>query len=104
MVVNIRFDNYTPCIVNYTKDRQSEMPDENHNTENEKSIPFANCRNSWRTFAEFEWNVDAATLELLMGHRLPGVSGSHYLRPTIDQLYETFSSQYAEYFLGLRQS
>lgn len=74
------------------------------NTENEKSIPFANCRNSWRTFAEFEWNVDATTLELLMGHRLPGVSGSHYLRPTIDQLYETFSSQYAEYFLGLRQS
>ena len=74
------------------------------NTENEKSIPFANCRNSWRTFAEFEWNVDAATLELLMGHKLPGVSGSHYLRPTIDQLYETFSSQYAEYFFGLRQS
>ena len=30
MVVNIRFDNYTPCIVSYTKDRQSEMPDENH--------------------------------------------------------------------------
>ena len=38
------------------------------NTENEMSIPFANCRNSWRTFAEFEWNVDATTLELLMGH------------------------------------
>lgn len=30
MVVNTRFDNYTPCIVSYTKDRQSEMPDENH--------------------------------------------------------------------------
>ena len=74
----------------------------NWNAENKKRIPFANCRNSWRTFAEFEWGVDAATLEILMGHKIPGVSGSHYLRPTVDQLYETFSSQYAEYFSGLR--
>ena len=73
----------------------------NWNAENKKRIPFANCRNSWRTFAEFEWGMDATTLEILMGHKIPGVSGSHYLRPTIDQLYETFSPQYAEYFSGL---
>ena len=44
-------------------------------------IPFANLRNSWRTFAQFEWGVGYDTLELLMGHKLPGVTGQHYLVP-----------------------
>ena len=59
-------------------------------------IPFANLRNSWRTFAQFEWGVGYDTLELLMGHKLPGVTGQHYLCPSIEQLAEDFAVAYAE--------
>lgn len=59
-------------------------------------IPFANLRNSWRTFAQFEWGVGYDTLELLMGHKLPGVTGQHYLRPSTEQLAEDFAAAYAE--------
>lgn len=52
----------------------------------ERRIPFANLRPSWRTFAEFDWGVPHDTLELLMGHKLPGVSGHHYIRPDVDAL------------------
>lgn len=59
-------------------------------------IPFANLRNSWRTFAQFEWGIGYDTLELLMGHKLPGVTGQHYLRPSTEQLAEDFAAAYAE--------
>lgn len=61
-------------------------------------IPFANLRNSWRTFAQYEWGVDYDTLEQLMGHKLPGVTGAHYLRPTPEQLAERFAAAYAEFY------
>lgn len=54
----------------------------------EDAVPFANLRNSWRTFAQYEWGVDFDTLEFLMGHVIPGVTGKHYLRPTVDNLVE----------------
>lgn len=50
------------------------------------AIPFANLRTSWRTFAQYEWGVDFDTLEILMGHLVPGVTGKHYLKPKIDDL------------------
>lgn len=50
------------------------------------AIPFANLRNSWRTIAQYAWNIDFDTLEFLMGHIPPGVTGKHYLRPTVDNL------------------
>ncbi|MBY4796768.1 hypothetical protein K6V98_00070 [Collinsella sp. AGMB00827] len=49
-------------------------------------IPWSNLRTSWRTFAQMEWGIDYDTLELLMGHQLPGVTGAHYLRPSTVQL------------------
>lgn len=51
-------------------------------------IPFSNLRTSWRTFAQYEWGIDYDTCEVLMGHRLQGVTGSHYLKPTRQQLLE----------------
>lgn len=54
-------------------------------------IPFANLRNSWRTIAQFEWGADSDTLEMLMGHRIPGTTGRHYLRPSVEQLAERLS-------------
>ncbi len=62
----------------------------------EGRIPFSNLRNSWRTFAEFEWGIDSVTLELAMGHALPGVTGRHYLRPSADMLADRFAAAYAK--------
>ena len=54
-------------------------------------IPFRNLRNSWRTYAQYTWGVDYDTLELLMGHKLQGTTGAHYLRPTIEDLAKSFA-------------
>ena len=58
-------------------------------------IPFKNLRTSWRTFAQYEWGIDYDTCELLMGHKIPGVTGSHYLKPSREQLVEKFASELA---------
>jgi len=58
-------------------------------------VPVRNLRNSWRTFAQYEWGVDWDTLELLMGHKLEGVTGKHYLRPTTEQLMQKMAAALA---------
>lgn len=68
-----------------------------------KPIPFSNLRTSWRTFAQYEWHVDYDTLELLMGHSIPGVTGKHYLKPTTENLVESLARAVAE-SRGVRQS
>lgn len=52
------------------------------------AIPFASLRNSWRTIAQYDWMIDFDTLEFLMGHIPPGVTGKHYLKPTVDNLVD----------------
>ena len=49
-------------------------------------IPWQNLRNSWRTIAETELRMPWDLMELLMGHKLPGMSGAHYIRPSKEQL------------------
>ena len=49
-------------------------------------IPWQNLRNSWRTMAETELRMPWDLMELLMGHKLPGMSGAHYIRPSKEQL------------------
>ena len=61
-----------------------------------KLAPFSNLRNSWRTFAQANWRIDYDLLETLMGHRLEGVTGRHYLRFTREQIVEQFAREYAE--------
>lgn len=39
-------------------------------------IPFKNLRTSWRTFAQYEWGIDYDTCEVLMGHKLTGVTAA----------------------------
>lgn len=60
----------------------------------ERAIPPSNLRASWRTFGEFNWNIPYDTLEILMGHALKGVSGKHYIRPSIDVLMHSFAEPY----------
>lgn len=57
-------------------------------------IPMQNLRTSWRTLAEMEWRMPPSLLEIVMGHRLPGVTGKHYMRPTDEQLIELFVDEY----------
>ena len=59
-------------------------------------IPFSSLRNSWRTFAQFEWRISSETLEVLMGHKLPGTSGRHYIRPSLELLAESFARDYVK--------
>ena len=65
-------------------------------TVKEGRIPFSNLRNSWRTFAQYEWGVDYDTLEVLMGHALPGVTGAHYLAPDEGQLLKKMAVPLSE--------
>ena len=55
-------------------------------------IPFNKLRNSWRTFAQYEWGISYDTCELLMGHRLNGVTGRHYLKPSTGQMLDEVAS------------
>ena len=64
-------------------------------------VPFQNLRNSWRTFAQLEWGVGSDTLELLMGHKLPGTTGAHYMRPKGDTLAHRFAEDFATRFSKL---
>lgn len=69
----------------------------------ENRIPFSNLRTSWRTFAQYEWGLDFDTLEVLMGHRLPGVTGAHYLRPTREQLLDKMARSLSEHLAKVSQ-
>ncbi len=62
----------------------------------EDAIPFSNLRPSWRTIAEYEWHLEYDTMELLMGHKIPGVTGQHYLRPTLDNLVDSVTRSLSE--------
>lgn len=53
-------------------------------------IPWANLRNSWRTICEMELRMPWDLCELIMGHALPGMSGAHYIRPSVEQTARTF--------------
>ena len=64
-------------------------------------VPFQNLRNSWRTFAQLEWGIGSDTLELLMGHKLPGTTGAHYMRPKGDTLARRFAEEFAARFSEL---
>lgn len=60
----------------------------------DKWVTLQNMRPSWRTFAAGRWKVDPQTLEVMMGHQLPGVSGKHYIRPDERLIVDTFEDDY----------
>ena len=60
-----------------------------------KLIPMRNLRTSWRTSAELEWGIDPRILEILMGHKLGGTTGRHYMRPNGQMETEAFMREYA---------
>lgn len=58
-------------------------------------VPFANLRPSWRTFAEMRWKIPFNTLEIIMGHKIEGITGQHYFRPSVDDIARSFAEAYA---------
>jgi len=48
--------------------------------------PFRNLRNSWQTMMRWEVGMDPHHIEPLMGHKVPGVTGEFYDRPTSGML------------------
>ena len=57
---------------------------------NIRYVPWSNLRNSWRTICETELHLPWDLTELLMGHKLPGVSGAHYIRPSKEQIVGSY--------------
>ena len=60
----------------------------------EKNVTMQNLRPSWRTMAEMSWKVNDRLLELMMGHKLPGVTGRHYMRQDDKSLVDAFADEY----------
>lgn len=60
----------------------------------EKNVTMQNLRPSWRTMAEVSWKVNDRLLELMMGHKLPGVTGRHYIRQDDKTLADAFIGEY----------
>lgn len=56
--------------------------------------PFRNLRNSWQTWMRWELRVPPHLIEPMMGHKLPGVTGAHYDRPTADSFVEVVVDAY----------
>ena len=58
--------------------------------------PFRNLRNSWQTWMRWDAGLPPYYIEPLMGHRLAGVTGQHYDRPTAEVLAGAVARAYAE--------
>lgn len=67
-----------------------------------KDVSMQKLRSSWRTIAEVEWGIPDRLCELLMGHKLPGVTGSHYMRPDSASLVENFAASFCSESKPLR--
>ena len=59
--------------------------------------PYRNLRNSWQTWMRWELKVEPHFIEAMMGHKLPGVTGQHYDRPTSDMFCDVMANAYSEH-------
>lgn len=57
--------------------------------------PFANLRSSWQTNMRWTLRVPPMFVEPMMGHRIAGVTGLHYDRPSVEMFAEVVSEAYA---------
>lgn len=56
--------------------------------------PFRNLRNSWQTWMRWELRVPVWAIEPMMGHKVAGVTGSHYDRPDVRLFAEVVAEAY----------
>lgn len=55
-----------------------------------------NLRKSWQTIARWKLRMPPQFTEPMMGHRLPGVTGAHYDRPSAEMFAEVLADHYKE--------
>jgi len=55
---------------------------------------YRNLRNGWQTWMRWDMKVEPRFIESMMGHKLPGVTGAHYDRPTPEMFCEVMVSAY----------
>lgn len=56
--------------------------------------PFRNLRSGWQTWMRWELRVPPYLIEPMMGHKLPGVTGAHYDRPSADAFADVVAEAY----------
>lgn len=56
--------------------------------------PFRNLRNAWQTWMRWEVGVAPWAIEQAMGHRVAGVTGRYYDRPTDDVIAQVLADAY----------
>lgn len=57
--------------------------------------PFRNLRNSWETNARWSLGLDSWSIEVMLGHVAPGVTGRHYDRPQPEMIAGVMADAYA---------
>lgn len=58
-------------------------------------LPPQSLRRSWETIAHWTLRIDSDDRERMMGHKLPGVTGAHYDKPTASDFVRVASEAYA---------
>ena len=57
--------------------------------------PITSLRNSWQTWARWQLRLPPHIIEPIMGHAVPGVTGTYYDRPTPQMMLDAVASAYA---------
>ena len=57
--------------------------------------PITSLRNSWQTWMRWQLHVPPYIIEPIMGHAVPGVTGTYYDRPTPQMMLDAVASAYA---------
>ena len=60
----------------------------------EMEHPYRNLRNGWQTYMRWDLLVEPRFIEVMMGHRIAGVTGAHYDRPNPDQFVNVMVKAY----------
>ena len=56
--------------------------------------PFRNLRNSWETNARWSLGLDSWSIEVMLGHSAPGVTGRYYDRPQPEMIAAAVADAY----------
>ena len=62
--------------------------------------PHKNMRKTWETAVRWEMKLPPWLSEPLMGHKLPGVTGHYYDKPSMEKMAEVYAEGYLRYPFG----
>lgn len=56
--------------------------------------PYRNLRNGWQTYMRWDLKVEPHYIEVMMGHKVAGITGAHYDRPDREQFARVVADAY----------